>query len=166
MSTCGSIIKRASRLSGVEDFFRPDKEELLSIDMDKDPDLKLLVPDGVRGEETLEDALLSVLRPVELSSVGEGTFFKEEGRDVLLDVADLTEDFCAEFELPLSDFADKRGTGAFGLIEGSEALLLSVELCFPGSKTEGETFFPSTEAPFSGLLIILFSEELPVLFLL
>lgn len=42
VSTCGRTMKRESLLSGVTDFFRPDKLELLSRDDEKDPALKPL----------------------------------------------------------------------------------------------------------------------------
>lgn len=152
-------MKRESRLSGVDVFLRPDKEEPLSIEADIDPDLKLLVTVGDLGEETLEATLLRLLRPEDETD--------DDGDD------SLTEGFRMDSALLLllllSARADKRGTGAFGVKEGRDALLVSVMLLLTGSETEGATFLVFVEAPFSGRLgtaVSRFSATAPVLFLL
>lgn len=111
ISTCGSIIKRESRLSGVDAFLRPDKdEEPLSTEDDSDPNLEPLVTEGERanGEATLETVLLILLLPL-LSKDVEGTLFEVE-----IDNADLTGGFRVESCLLVSDFGDDRET----LVEG------------------------------------------------
>lgn len=174
-STCGSIIKRESRLSAVEVFFRLDKE-LLPNDDGEDPNFELLVTVGERneGEETLEEALLRLLRLLELSTEDDGTFFVTAS-------AGLIEVFFIVSDLTLSVDEDKRETGDaffvstrvtdardFEVTEANDDLLLSGVLFLRGSETEGETFLPSA-APFScffNAALGFFSAKPPMLFLL
>lgn len=107
ISTCGSIIKRESRLSGVDAFLRPDKdEEPLSTEDESDPNLEPLVTEGERasGEEILETVLLILLLPL-LSKDEEGTLFEVE-----MDNAGLTAGFLVESCLLVSDFGDDLDT--------------------------------------------------------
>lgn len=112
ISTCGSIIKRESRLSGVDAFLRPDKdEEPLSTEDESDPNLEPLVIEGERasGEEILETVLLVLLLLPLLSKDEEGTLFEVE-----MDNAGLTVGFRVESCLLVSDFGDDRDTLADG----------------------------------------------------
>lgn len=160
-------MNRASRLSGVELLFRLDNKDPLLMDAERDPDLKLLVPEGVLGDETLEGVFLRILLlEVELSDE-EVTFFKEEV--AFDDNDDFSTAFSAEPDLPCRDLADNLGTGAFGLIKGGrDVLLISLVFFFTVSGT-GKAFFPLTPTPLSGFLraiAALFSNNPPVLFLL
>lgn len=87
ISTSGSIIKRDSRLSGVDVFLRPDKGEPLSADVVIDPNFELLLTEGDRedGEETFDIGLRTLL-PAVLSDDDEGAFFVvETDNDALVD---------------------------------------------------------------------------------
>lgn len=150
-------MKRESRLSGVKVFFRPDKEEPLSIDADTDPNLKLLVTEGERpeGDDTFESTFLRLLQPLGLSTEDVVNLLKEETVD------GFTSGFRVKSASVLSDLDDNRDTGddvnvserataegAFGITEGSNGSLLSRLLLFPCSETEEAFFLPSIDVPF------------------
>lgn len=176
-------MKRESRLSEDEVFFRPDKDELLSTDEDVDLILELLIIEGERpdGEDTLLVTLLRLQRPLGSSTEDEVILLEEEaesdGDDGLMD------GFLVKSALVLSDLdnnldmgddfnVSERFTeaGIFELTEGSDERLLSrLLLLFPGSESEGAIFLASAGVPFSFRFVAedgCFSAMPPVLLLL
>lgn len=97
ISTCGSIIRRESRLSAVDPFLRLDKVDPLSTDDERD--LELLVSEGERadGERSFELDFLKVLPLLLLLSID------EEETLVVPDIDSLSDGFLAKLCLLPSD---------------------------------------------------------------
>lgn len=174
-------MKRESRLSGVPALLRPDKLELLSREIDREPVLKPLELEGVRadGEESLEIVFLLMLLPV-LSSDEEVSLLEEEEEEP--DNAGLTEDFLTVSGLRTPDPIDVLkllSMGAdflasetllvriVGFAEGKELLLSCGRDCFTGSET-AFVFPPEPVVVFWSFVAETdsFSGAPPVLFLL
>lgn len=187
ISTWGSIIKRESRLSGVPTFLRPDKLELRSIDVDKDPVLDPLETEGDRddGEETFAtDFLSEELLPV-LSRDVEGTLFIDD-----TDVGDGLVELLFEESCLLASEDDEvlvaLATGDTGtefltsempdlvavlvLAGGNELLRISGRDLLTGSKAEEPDLLPATVLTLESCPFVsevgCFSCNPPVLFLL
>lgn len=175
-------MKRESRLSGVPALLRPDKLELLSRDIDREPALKPLELEGERadGEESLEIVFLLMLLPV-LSSDEEASLLEEEEEEET-DNAGLTEDFLTVSGLRTPDPIDvlkllSMGTDFLasetllvrivGFAEGKELLLSCGRDCFTGSET-AFVFPPEPVVVFWSFVAETdsFSGAPPVLFLL
>lgn len=175
-------MNRESRLSGVPILLRPDKLELLSRDVDKDPVLNPLETEGelADGEETCETVFLLTRLPA-LSNDVEGSLFEEEETDnvgliegflelsdllildpvddlKLLSLSDTGSIFLASETLErVSDFVEA---------EGKELLLSSGRDSLTGSDAE-VAFLPVTLATlFRFFIVDDFSTTPPVLFLL
>lgn len=95
-------MKRESRPSRAEVFFRLDEDEPLSTDEDTERSLKLPVEEGecAADGEVLEVTFLKLLWPMDPSTAEEVTLLEEE-TDGLVDV------FRTTSVLEMSDFEDK-----------------------------------------------------------
>lgn len=103
-------MKRESRPSRAEVFFRLDEDKPLSTDADIERSLKLPVAEGecAADREVLEVIFLELLRPMDPSTEEEVTLLEEgtdAGTDGFVDV------FRTASVLEMSDFKDIRDTG-------------------------------------------------------
>lgn len=168
-------MKRESRLSGVPALLRPDKLELLSREIEREPALKPLELEGERadGEESLEIVFLLMLLPV-LSSDEEVSLLEEEEEET--DNAGLTEDFLTPDPIDVlkllsmgTDFlaSETLLVRIVGFAEGKEILLSCGRDCFTGSET-AFVFPPEPVVVFWSFVAETdsFSGAPPVLFLL
>ena len=180
-STWGSLMKFESRLSALVDFFRSDKFEFLSRDVDREGILGPLEMEGDRddGDETFETALLNVLLPVLSNDICDVDRLVDEFSADLFVASRLpTSELSSDLEVRLTCELEIAFlvSDTLGLVEGlatiedSELLLTSGSDRLNGSEELAEVGLPPTAelALFCRLLAETgcFSGKPPVLFLL
>lgn len=174
-------MKCESRLSALTVFFRSDKFELLSRDVDKEGTLGPLETEGDRddGDETFETALLNVLLPVLSNDICDVDKLVDEfSADLLIASRLLTSELSTDLEVRLTCELEIEFlvSDTFGLVEGlattdgSELLLTSGSERLNGSVEPADVGLPPTTelTLFCRLLAETgcFSGKPPVLFLL
>lgn len=172
-------MKCESRLSALAVFFRSDRFELLSRDVDKEGTLGPLETEGDRddGDETFETALLNVLLPVLSNDICDVDKLVDElSADLFVPPLLPTSELSSDLEVRLTLEIELLVSVTFGLVvglattEGSELLLTSGSDRLNGSEELAELgSLPATELTLVCRLLAetgCFSGKPPVLFLL